>query len=441
MIWKNMINKRGWTFCQAELSESVESLENPARGWYGIYTFPVQEKIDSEELRWSLRRGETLAMVLLDIYKYRSKPLEEAALKNIRDILSFFLEYKMDVILRPVYDREGKGQVHEPDSFSMVLEHMTQIGKILKDMKHSVCIFQGMLAGSWGEMHDSQYLSPEHMKQMWKCMRQYLGDRIYLAVRTPAQWRILTDKRDFEEGKYAGLTLFDDGILGSLTHLGTFGTMTKEAAGWTGTWMRKEELEFISTITEEMPCGGEVTAGAEEYDADFVINELTMMHLTYLDSTYDRTVLDHWKEIQWKDNGIWQGKSLYEYIGNHLGYRLIVTRVEMNVLWRGNVEFLIEIENVGFGRLFQETELFLIIKNRNSEKRIVLPMDITKLYAGTTRQVRVVAEPVEGEVFLKLCRKNDGRNIRFANRNSADHLLLGYLRCGDSSYQTGKEDY
>ena len=60
------------------------------------------------------------------------------------------------MILRPVYDREGKGRECEPDSFEQVLEHLQQIGGLLRDMQHSVFIFQGMLAGSWGEMHDSR---------------------------------------------------------------------------------------------------------------------------------------------------------------------------------------------------------------------------------------------------------------------------------------------
>ena len=107
MSWKNIMNKNNWVFQQVELIESNVCLENPGRGWYGIYTFVVQDSINPEELRWSLRDGELLALVLLDISIYRSMQLDENALNNIRSILSFFMYYKKDVILRPVYDREG----------------------------------------------------------------------------------------------------------------------------------------------------------------------------------------------------------------------------------------------------------------------------------------------------------------------------------------------
>ena len=434
-----MRNKKRWIFQKAELAESKVRLENPARGWYGIYTFPVQEFINPEELRWSLREGESLVLVLLDIYQYRSKPLDETALNNIRNILSFFMRYQRDVILRPVYDREGKGRECEPGIFEQVLEHLQQIGEILRDMKHSVFIFQGMLVGSWGEMHDSGYLSSENMNRMWDCMQQYLGKEIYLAVRTPAQWRTLRTEGEFSQKKYAQLTLFDDGILGSMTHLGTFGTMTRDAAGWNQAWTRKEELGFIYCLTQDMPCGGEVISCTEndngrKSESEFTVNELKKMHLTYLNSVYDRKVLDSWREISWNSpeiSEIWQGCSLYEYIGEHLGYRLTVRNAEVKWLRRRKVEFMIEIENHGFGRLFQETELVLRIENGTETRETSVLLDVREIQVGSRRCGKAVVDLMEGKVFLKLQRKKDGRIIYFANENSADFLYLGSLHCGN----------
>ena len=36
------------------------------------------------------------------------------------------------MILRPVYDREGKGLEAEPESFELVLTHLIQIGEVLE---------------------------------------------------------------------------------------------------------------------------------------------------------------------------------------------------------------------------------------------------------------------------------------------------------------------
>ena len=37
-----------------------------------------------------------------------------------------------------------------------------------------------------------------------------------------------------------------------MTHLGTFGTELREAAGWAQAWTRKEEMEFVNCLTEDI---------------------------------------------------------------------------------------------------------------------------------------------------------------------------------------------
>lgn len=54
------------------------------------------------------------------------------------------------MILRPVYDREGKGLEAEPESFELVLTHLIQIGEVLEKEKHSVLVFQGISGGKLG---------------------------------------------------------------------------------------------------------------------------------------------------------------------------------------------------------------------------------------------------------------------------------------------------
>lgn len=80
-----------------------------------------------------------------------------------------------------------------------------------------------------------------------------LGETIYGAVRTPAQWRLLVSEEEFQKGNFPRLGLFDDGIFASKSHLGTFGTMTREAAGWKAPWIREEELSFLETLGKRLP--------------------------------------------------------------------------------------------------------------------------------------------------------------------------------------------
>ena len=97
---------------------------------------------------------------------------------------------------------------------------------------------------------------------------------------------------------------------------------------------------------------------------------------------------------------------------------------------RGRAEVMCESENTGFGRVFQETELFLIMKNRNETREVPISMDMRKIQAGTRICGKTVIKLMEGRVSLKLQRKKDGRIIHFANKNSTDTLYLGSLHCG-----------
>lgn len=110
-----------------------------------------------------------------------------------------------------------------------------------------------------------------------------------------------------------------------------------------------------------------------------------------------------------------------------MGYRLTVTNAEMRPLRRGKAEFVIEIENTGFGKMFQETELFLTVENENEIRVVSVSINLREIQAGSRKCGKAVIDLMEGRVFLKLQRKKDGRIIYFANKYSADNLYLGSL--------------
>lgn len=434
MICRN-IKKKIWRFRAEEMKESCQNLPNPVRGWYAVYTFWAEQKIVPEELKWSLREGETVALVLLDIGAFRDRPLDIQALENIRNILRFFEDYKRDVIFRPVYDREGKGLQHEPEVFSLVLTHLQQLGELLSVESYSVFVFQGLLVGSWGEMHTSRYLSEECLKEMWNTMRRYLNREIMTAVRTPAQWRSLIDESEYQKRDFHDTGFFDDGIFGSPSHLGTFGTMTREAAGWKNSWNRKEELNFLEQINRNLPCGGEAVSrktadledNTEPLSADAVLDEMKKMHLVYLNHVYDPEILEGWKKQFPEASGVWKESSLYEYTGAHLGYRFTVKEVEIQILRSRKLRFMITIENSGFGSLCQEAELFLTVQSQKESREYHIPYDIRQLAGEETVTAEVTVKAMEAKVYLRVQRKKDKRTIYFADQKNADSLYLGCL--------------
>lgn len=435
-------------FAVGEFTEAPVCRKNPAQGWYSVYPFCVNEKINPEELKWCLKEDESVALVLLDLGAYQKNPLDFFALENLAQIFKFFKEYKKDVILRPVYDQTGKGKEREPDRLEQILEHIKQICDILKEQEHSVFLVQGFLIGSWGEMHSSRYLSEQCLEKLYHCMRENLPTSISLAVRTPMIWRKLISEENYNSRDTFPLTIFNDALFASETDLGTYGTMTREAAGWKEKWIRQEELKFSEKITGATPSGGEAVWGENCKTEQTALREMKQLHLSYLNRNHDLKVLEQWKEKQWWGQDCFQGKSFYEYVGAHLGYRFVVRNAGTSMKKPGHLRNLvcgtygtvleIEIENSGFGRCFQDTEIFITVKNEREERKIKLDADLREWRSGEVKKIACPLPQTEGGVYLQAERKSDGEKILFANKElnpssivqdkKSDGLYIGSIR-------------
>lgn len=93
---------------------------NPKRGWYSIYSFTLPERPDFEELQWCLKKQESLCLVRVCIGNYAARSFDTPALTVFEEILSFFARHDKDMILRIIYDDEGKGMEHEPAGLSQI---------------------------------------------------------------------------------------------------------------------------------------------------------------------------------------------------------------------------------------------------------------------------------------------------------------------------------
>lgn len=433
--WKNLWNRKSWQFAPEEFRESTGEIINPARGWYQIYTFCAQEPFAPEETRWCMSAGDALALVLIDISAYRKCPVDDAGLENIRAILEWFGQQGKDVILRVVYDREGKGMEREPSEFALVRTHMTQIAELMQELEIPVFLYQGLLVGSWGEMHSSRYLTSGKLAQLEQVLKNNTDTSFY-AVRSPMLWRWL---RDLSSGCQAPgnpeverMGVFDDGILGSDTDLGTFSYEERSEGSWLRPWCREDELQFMEQLCRQVPCGGEAVhpeEGIEGHSLEEHVKRLRAMQLTYLNRVHDERLLSVWRSWTWKSEDVWNGCSGYDYIGRHLGYRFVV-RSATAVLTKRSDErcaVRIEIENVGFAGLYQEVELYLkwqLVDGVTTEE--VISADLRRIAGGQRAVIEHETQLRAGKVFLAAKRKRDGMPVRFANDcKENENILLG----------------
>ncbi len=432
MFHKLFGKKENWFLQESDFTEVTKQFTNPARGWYRIYTFAAEKAPDLKELEFCLDRYETLALILIDISSYHNQEIDACGLQNIRTILNFFGTHKKDIILRVVYDSCGKAFEKEPSLYSSVVRHLTQIGELIGEFSHVVFVYQGMLIGNWGEMHASHYLTMEHMRQLIGILNNHKSKYTFLAVRRPMYWRNL-----HQECGENQMGLFNDGIFGSETDLGTYSMESGEVVGFGNAWTRAEELTFVEKLCEKVPNGGEVVY-SEEYmqslTQEQMLKELRQMHITYLNCKHDIRLLDDWKSCCYNGQGVWKGKSLYDYIGAHLGYRFLVKKVK-SIPLKKKADFdlckiEIEVINMGFSNIYQETEVYLEwTDDAGKDRKEQIACDMRNWNSNSVTVISCVIEAGEGMLYLSAKRKWDNAPIQFANpADEAGRTVLGYLR-------------
>lgn len=218
-------------------------------------------------------------------------------------------------------------------------------------------------------MHGSRYLTPDAFRTLTDTMIKAVDGACPVAVRKPAQWRELT--LGWTEQEKKKLTLFNDGIFGSETDLGTYGTLSPETPGQK-ICSREEELEWQKNEMCGKFCGGEAIWGSGAEPAPFVsapkaMADLERMHISYLNSTYDLRRLEQWKAETVED------ESGLEAIGKRLGYRFVVEGVEFV---SEREELQITLENKGFAELTEEADCYLELeRNGTLQKKIQIATD------------------------------------------------------------------
>ena len=414
-------------FKSEKFCEITDELHGPFRGWYRIYSFCAETAPDLEELIWCLSEDESCALVLIDIGAYKDRDLDEKALFHVQEILRFFDEQKKDILLRVVYDREGKGTEHEPSLLSRVIMHIEQLGPVIQRFHNRIVFFEGMLVGSWGEMHGSRFLTQKNMLILNDALERRTAG-IVRAVRRPVQWRMLHPAPP-EVG--CRVALYNDAIFGSDTDLGTYAAAGCDSEDWAEPWTAERELEFEEHLGGFVPQCGEAVFGEEcrNYTLDSTVERLQKMHLTCLNGVYDEKILSLWKEWTWDHPDVWQGMNGYDYIGRHLGYRFYVKDAAVH-FGAELCEVTLTIRNVGFSGFYQEAEALLVLTDEAGHRSEYLTdWDARMWKRGENHSISWKIPYRKGRLYLLVRRKWDHEPIRFANLSTEQGLVpIGALK-------------
>ena len=438
-------------FTPEAFGESTAVLKNPYQGFYRIFGYTLSD--DGQHVQTTAAdsiREYDFALVLLEINlrNYRTGPISDSALAQLDDILKAWSQSDAQILLRFLYDWDGIAKAKEPESLSTILTHMDQAAEIVNRYASSIYLMQGCFIGNWGEMHGSYFADSQSIQTLITHLHQVIAPSIYLSVRTPAQWRTITGLYDVpakfpafqDQPSITGrLGLFNDGMLGSLSDLGTYGdTLRKDASAPSYKGVREEELSFQNALCQYVPNGGEVVYDTAYNALPAAVQYLKTIHVSYLNADYDQTVLQKWSRTIWNGEDAFSGCDGLTYVKAHLGYRYTVRgcTLQKHGLLQSQVTVQLTLENTGFGNTLKPFEGAFLLRNVQTEetRRLPLVFDFRSLTGGQTKTLTAslpARELPEGtwQLFFSVTDPATGGQIALANTayHEGDGLLLGQL--------------
>ena len=397
LLIKNRFNE----YVQAlDYSESVQDILNPDQGFYRTARITVNPNSVQDKTN-VIKEEFQIYHLRMDISAFSSKvngeqdlELTQTSLQGIENNIKAFEEAGKNIVIRFSYDKEFDGVKNLEPSMQMILNHIEQLCSVLNKYPLTITAIEAGMIGPWGEMHSSDIATKENINIVInKFLTETQQTKIPVLVRTPqmiydylgitlddiASYKILKSSLAYRLG------LFNDGIFGNESDLGTFDD-------------RNAEINWISNQTNHLPYGGEVASESSTYhDIDKCLPEMFKINLSYLNYEWNTYVVqEKWQNQKYNedcgDDEIYYNKSAYEYIRNHLGYRFVLRKSTFYYSQKQNdLQVKLNLENVGFGSLNREKDLTVyFVKNNevigksylgkfNGEEEINFTADISSL--------------------------------------------------------------
>jgi len=282
----------------------------------------------------------------------------------------------------------------EPDNIEIIKTHIKQLSEIVNEYKDIIYIHQGVFVGTWGEMHSSSYtVNNVDIPELMNTINDYFDPSIFLAVRTPRQYRMIMNYYNINNKKLLSsrLGLYNDGLFYNDKDYGTYGNGSINDNNGIVKARREEEISFQNNICLNVPSGGESVLNKNtinlndtsikntdknitNYNNFYTCNNYSeTIHLSYLNEEYSKEIYRHWANYIYNNSTdfIWNGENGHDYIGNHLGYRYVIEDV---IYDPKNYNLNINIKNIGYSPAYRKFNIKLLILDSN--EKLIKEIDI-----------------------------------------------------------------
>ncbi len=351
---------------------STENFANPERGFYkytSTYASAYEPLILSS--LQSLKSSQKVTLVwrefVLDMF--RTTAISSTYLSKMQTDFNTIRSAGMKAVIRFNYSNVDGLDASKTQIFS----HIDQLKAIIQANEDVISSVEAGFIGNYGEWYASVNFGQDNLTSVQLTDRKAVGLKIMelapnrmVAFRTPTIQRLIAGSGNVTES-----TAFNGSVLSrTAAHNDCFLSSSNDYGTYTNSTTDYTYLENQSKYTFD---GGETCSLTQYSSCANAMLTMNRFHFNYLNTDYNQTVVN-----SWGSNGC------LDEITRRLGYRfeLLNSNVANNML-------TINLQNVGYGNVFNERKAFIVMKNTstNTEYSFELPTDVRKWNSGSQTQI------------------------------------------------------
>jgi len=382
-------------------------LRNPERGLrLEVAVDIIRDKENPlKRLREQAEMYQSDSITLVQSYFYLTNVIgKDLTDENFAVMQSFFDELErlgMKSVLRFAYERDFMGREAVGPTLDQALTHLDQLKPFLEKNKHLIYVVQAGVIGAWGEWHASVHgleKSDGAKTAILKKLLEVVPEGRAVQIRVPEFKNLLKNEPEL----YSRLSFHDDMIV-------------IKPHEWDGNM--HEGTPFFDQIVAEspfLPVDGELPWGFWSINQDpdspetgWLIDGHEAARRFYLQHFSSLSAIHNYLEIRgrgdkkdeikysmqvWQETSIDQDflkkenmpvsanyfetkdgkkvdRSAFDYIRDHLGYRIELQDLTTKAIWERNEANKIQLKliNRGFSTIFNEHDVYFVLLNDKDE--------------------------------------------------------------------------
>lgn len=399
-----------------ECTYGADNLKNPFNDWE---IYPIGFVNDRERTYESEDGSTTLVQQYIYLNQYAQCDIDEQGLRNIQTIFDGLREQGYKAILRFAYNWWGENEwntnwANEEEHEPWLYRHIEQLAPVIQQNIGLIAVVQVGFIGRWGEWHNTTLAASQDAKNK-------VVDRLLKAV--PEPYNI-----EFRHpGHMNSLVLNDETQRYRLGYHNDFFTAGEQMNASGNDFVPGDEwynqvMEVAPNIfmIGEMPYEKDEQWGLKDLvNRDVTLKIFRDHHYSAFDITqnYSLNILS-WRneritpsvlirnkilfdESYFVEDGISVARTFYDFVRDHLGYRINVKNVELDADG-GQLIYKIDLTNTGFATVMNPKDVYLVFISEDNQlvKEMKLDVNPKEWQPGdiVTREYKALTYTLDGTV-------------------------------------------